>query len=308
MSERQVVLHYQEQTAQRLDKFLVSCLPEFSRSRLQVFIKNGLVAVDDQVVTKAGFILAGSNVIHVRIPPVQPSDLQPETIPLDVIYEDDNVLVVNKAAGMVVHPAAGHSSGTLAHAALGHAPEMEGVGGQHRPGIVHRLDKNTSGIILLAKNDITHRFLQDQFSSRQARKKYLALVDGQPPTLTGRIEAPIGRHPQQRKKMAVVSSKKGREAMSAYRTLETFPRHTLLEVTPFTGRTHQIRLHLAFIGCPVAADTVYGRKQPTVPLKRHFLHAASLNIKIPGEQEPRTFQAPLPPELQNVLEDLRQIR
>jgi 23S rRNA pseudouridine1911/1915/1917 synthase len=245
-------------------------------------------------------------VIQVRIPPVQPGDLQPEAIPLEIIFENDDLLVVNKPAGMVVHPAAGHTSGTLVHAALAHAPEMEGIGGEQRPGVVHRLDRDTSGLILLAKNDQAHRWLQDQFRLRKVQKVYLALVDGHPPTPTGRIEAPIGRDPKQRKKMAVVPSDKGRQATSEYHTLEAFPAHTLLEVHPITGRTHQIRLHLAFIGCPVAGDTLYGHRHSTIPLPRQYLHAARLTIHLRGESGPRTFEAPLPEELVEVLKYLRQ--
>jgi len=239
------------------------------------------------------------------IPPAEPGSLLGEAIPLDILFENEEVLVVNKPAGMVVHPAAGHVSGTLVHAALAHAPEMEGIGGEKRPGVVHRLDKDTSGVILLAKNDRAHRWLQDQFRLRRVEKVYLALVDGAPPTPLGRIEAPIGRSQVERKYMAVTVPAKGREATSEYRTLESFPRHTLLEVRPLTGRTHQIRLHLAFIGCPVAGDTVYGKKKATLPLKRHFLHAASLTIRLPGEDIARTFEAPLPPELVGTLEYLR---
>jgi len=207
----------------------------------------------------------------------------------------------------VVHPSAGHASGTLANAALGHAPEMEGIGGQQRPGVVHRLDKDTSGLILMAKNDRAHLWLQDQFRQRSVIKIYIALVDGHPPTPVGRIEAPIGRDIKQRKLMAIVALQKGREAISEYCTLETFPDQTLLEVHPITGRTHQIRLHLAFVGCPVAGDTVYGRQHSTIPIKRHFLHAARLTIRLPGEKEPRTFESPLPEELKSVLEGLRRV-
>jgi 23S rRNA pseudouridine1911/1915/1917 synthase len=222
-----------------------------------------------------------------------------------VVFENDDLLVVNKPAGMVVHPAAGHASGTLVHAALGHAPEMEGIGGEGRPGVVHRLDMQTSVLILMAKNDAAHHWLQEQFRLRKVEKVYWALVDERPPTPSGRIEAPIGRDPHQRKQMAIVAPEKGREAVSEYRTLETFPDHTLLEVHPITGRTHQIRLHLAFLGCPVVGDTVYGRRKATVPLGRHFLHAARLTIRLPRAAQPHTFQAPLPPELEAALDQLR---
>jgi 23S rRNA pseudouridine1911/1915/1917 synthase len=247
---------------------------------------------------------AGSHVL-VRIPPPEPTALEPEAIPLSIIFENDDLLVVDKPAGMVVHPAAGHSRGTLVHAALAHAPSMVGIGGEGRPGVVHRLDRDTSGLILLAKNDQAHRWLQEQFRTRQVSKVYLALVDGCPPTPTGRIEASIGRDTTQRKHMAVVAPHKGRDAASEYRTLESFPQHTLLEVHPITGRTHQIRLHLAFLGCPVAGDTIYGQRKPTIPIKRHFLHAVYLSVSLPGESQPRTFEAPLPQELERVLEGLR---
>jgi 23S rRNA pseudouridine1911/1915/1917 synthase len=305
VSDRLVVFQFEEGQAQRLDKFLVTCLPEFSRSRLQTMINNGQVSVDGVPARKSGQMLEGTERIQVRIPPPKPSELIPEDIPLDVIFENEDVLVVNKPAGMVVHPAAGHSSGTLVHAALAHAPEMEGIGGEQRPGVVHRLDKNTSGLILLAKNDFTHRWLQDQFRLRKVEKTYLALVDGQPPTPQGRIEAAIGRDTQQRKQMAITAPSKGRDAISEYQTLETFPNHTLLEFHPLTGRTHQIRLHAAFLGCPVVGDTLYGKRHPSLPIKRHFLHAKKLTIRLPREDEARTFNAPLPEDLLQVLENLR---
>lgn len=306
MSDRLVTLTFEGMPAQRLDKFLVSSLPEFSRTRLQGLIKDGLVEVDGAPAHKAGQVLDRRVIIQVRIPPPTPSDLEPENIPLDIVFENDEVMVVNKPAGMVVHPAAGHSSGTLVHAALAHAPELEGIGGVQRPGVVHRLDRDTSGLILLAKNERAHRWLQDQFRLRKVEKVYLALVDGAPPTPTGRIEAPIGRDLKLRKKMAIVNPDKGREAVSEYRTLETYPAHTLLEVRPFTGRTHQIRLHLAFVGCPVVGDTIYGRRNASLPLHRHFLHAARLSIRLRGENTPQTFEAPLPDDLVKALETLRQ--
>jgi 23S rRNA pseudouridine1911/1915/1917 synthase len=208
---------------------------------------------------------------------------------------------------MVVHPAAGHASGTIVHAVLAHVPQLEGVGGVLRPGVVHRLDRDTSGVILLAKNDRSHRWLQEQFRLRQVHKNYLALVDGHPPTPAGRIEAAIGRDPRMRKKMAVVPPAKGRTAVTEYRTLEKFPEHTYLDVSPVTGRTHQIRLHLAFLGCPVTGDTVYGRKHPSLRINRHFLHAERLIIQLRGEKSERCFIAPLPSELEEVLNSLRSV-
>jgi 23S rRNA pseudouridine1911/1915/1917 synthase len=305
VSERTVLFTYDEDTPKRLDKFLVSRLTGFSRSRLQTLIRQGYVLVDDVVAQKTGLNLEQGMVVEISIPPVEKSDLVPEPIPLTVVFENDDTLVINKPAGMVVHPSAGHPFGTLVHAAMAHAPEIEGVGGVKRPGIVHRLDKNTSGLIILAKNDRAHNWLQDQFKDRQVEKIYLALVDDHPPTPEGRIEAAIGRDPAHRKRMTVTPPHKGREAISEYRTLEKYAHHTLLEVQPHTGRTHQIRVHLKFIGCPIAGDLVYGRKQSTIPIKRQFLHASRLKIIIPGEATARSFEATLPKELENIIQDLR---
>jgi 23S rRNA pseudouridine1911/1915/1917 synthase len=305
MVERIEQLTFSGPAPQRLDKYLVERLPEFSRTRLQNLIKDGLVLVDELPAHKAGQMLESGMIVQVHIPPPEPVDLVPEAIPLAIIFENQDLLVIDKPAGMVVHPAAGHSRGTLVHAVLAHAPEIEGIGGEKRPGIVHRLDKDTSGLILVAKNERAHVWLQDQFRKRLVHKTYLCLVDGAPPTPTGRVEAAIGRDPQQRRQMAVMPDSKGRAAVSEYRLVEAFPEHSLLEVHPLTGRTHQIRLHMAFLGCPVAGDTVYGRRKRSLPLKRHFLHAARLSLVLPGEAQPSAFETPLPPELEAALEQLR---
>jgi 23S rRNA pseudouridine1911/1915/1917 synthase len=221
------------------------------------------------------------------------------------------MLIVNKPAGLVVHPAPGHASGTLVNALLWHcrtetgASTLSGIGGIQRPGIVHRLDKDTSGLILLAKNDNALLWLQEQFRIRKVEKTYIALVDGRPPTPSGRVEASIGRDSTHRKKMAILRDGKGREAVSEYKTLEQFSNHTLLEFHPLTGRTHQIRLHCALLGCPIAGDEVYGRKKPSINIGRHFLHAKKLKIIPPNDDLPREFEAPLPEELEHVLEELR---
>lgn len=306
VTERVLVFQYDQEDSQRLDHFLVSQMPDYSRSFLQSLIRDGAVQVDGQKAAKTGLKLEDSCEVVVIVPPIRSSELVPEDIPLDVIYEDSDLIVINKAAGMVVHPSAGHESGTLVHAVLAHAPDIEGVGGERRPGLVHRLDKNTSGLIVLAKNDSTHRFLQQQFKARTVEKYYLALVDGQPPTPNGRVEAPLGRDPRQRQRMAVRPANRGRQAISEYKTLEVFEEHTLLEVRIHTGRTHQIRVHMAFLGCPVAGDTVYGHRKSTVPLKRQFLHAARMSITLPSDQQPHVFEAPLPPELEETLAELRQ--
>ncbi|MBT3313995.1 MAG: RluA family pseudouridine synthase [Anaerolineae bacterium] len=305
MDDRLVELEYTDKKEARLDHFLVEELPEFTRTRLQGLIAKEMVTVNGKIAKKNGLKLSQGTLITLRIPVTQKTELVPENIPLDILFENDDVLVINKAADMVVHPSAGHLTGTLVHAALAHAPEMEGIGGEIRPGVVHRLDKDTSGIIIMAKNDAAMQWLQEQFVARSVKKSYFALVDGVPPTPTGRVEAPIGRDPAHRKKMAVLSPGKGREAISEYKTLETFPEHTFLEVSILTGRTHQIRLHCAFVGAPVVGDTLYGRRRQKVKVPRQFLHAARLTIMLPNESEPRTFEAPLPKELEDILTELR---
>jgi 23S rRNA pseudouridine1911/1915/1917 synthase len=305
VSERILSFRYDRQTPERLDKFLVGQLQEFSRSRIQSLIADGFVEVNERTAKKAGQPLESGNRITVRVPPPAPTSLLAENIPLDIVFENEALIVVNKPAGMVVHPAVGHASGTLVNAMLGYDPDIEGIGGQERPGVVHRLDKETSGLILLAKNERAHRWLQDQFRLRKVEKTYLALVDRKPPTPSGRVEAHIGRDPSHRKRMAIVPESRGREAVSEYKTLERFRDHTLLEFHPLTGRTHQIRLHCAFLGCPIVGDAVYGRKKPSVDIDRHFLHAHRLAILLPGETQLRTFEAPLPEELERVLISLR---
>jgi len=305
LTDRVLNFRFENPTHERLDKFLTESLPEFSRSRIQGLIANGCVDVNGLAAKKAGQALdAGSNVT-IRIPPPVPTNLVAEDIPLDIVFENDDLIVINKAAGMVVHPAAGHANGTLVNAVLGYDPGLEGIGGEERPGIVHRLDKETSGLILIAKNERAHRWLQDQFRLRKVEKTYLALVEGKPPTPSGRVEAYIGRDPKHRKRMAIVSEKKGREAISEYQTVESFKSHTLLEFHPLTGRTHQIRLHCAFLKCPIVGDEVYGRKSHSVDLDRHFLHAHRLKIILPGEKTPKMFEAPLPDDLERVLNQLR---
>jgi 23S rRNA pseudouridine1911/1915/1917 synthase len=305
VSDRVLTFRFDKETPERLDKFLVEQLQEFSRSRIQGLIVDGFVDVNGSAAKKAGQALESGVDITVRIPPPTPTDLVAEDIPLDILFENDDLLVVNKPAGMVVHPAVGHRSGTLVNAVLGYDPEIEGIGGEERPGVVHRLDKETSGLIVLAKNERAHRWLQDQFRLRKVDKTYIALVDGKPPTPTGRVEAYLGRDPSHRKKMAIVPESRGRESISEYKTIESFHKHTLLEFHPLTGRTHQIRLHCEFLGCPIVGDEIYGRKKSTVDINRHFLHAYRLKIILPGETESRLFEAPLPEELTIVLDRLR---
>jgi 23S rRNA pseudouridine1911/1915/1917 synthase len=295
---------FEEDQPQRLDHYLSQKLPEFSRSQIQRLIKSGQVLVDNLPPKKTGQMLENGNRILMEVPPPEPLDLIPESIEIPILFEDENVLVMDKPAGMVVHPSAGHSKGTLVHAALAHTPFLAGIGGKMRPGIVHRLDKNTSGIILIAKNEASHQWLQKQFKDRLVVKKYLALVDGRPNTPTGRIIAPIARDHNNRKRMAIAREGEGRYAETEYHTLHNYKAHTYLEVHPLTGRTHQIRVHMASVGCPIAADTLYGYRNPSVKLERHFLHAYQISICLLGEEQPHQFQADLPEDLAAILENL----
>jgi 23S rRNA pseudouridine1911/1915/1917 synthase len=293
---------------QRIDIALAAAYPDLSRAQWQRLIKEGAVQVDGRPV-KASFRLEAITPVVAHLPEVTETELLPEAIPLDIRYEDDDFLVVNKPAGMVVHPAAGHEQGTLVNAVLAHCPDLPGIGGEKRPGIVHRLDKETSGLIIVAKHDKALRHLQKQFKARSVTKSYLALVAGhiQPPQAT--IDAPIGRDPRQRKRMAVIrrgSSARSRESQTVYALLRSYDEFSLVECQPLTGRTHQIRVHLAFAGYPIVGDTVYGPRKPRLPLRRHFLHAAKLVIQRPSDNQPLILEAELPAELQAILHQLEQ--
>ncbi|MGA2819569.1 MAG: RluA family pseudouridine synthase [Anaerolineales bacterium] len=289
----------------RLDLFLSRALPEQSRSSLQRLVELGHVRCNDEPALRKSLIVQAGDRVEVRVPTPPPSRVQPEPIPLEVLFENEDVLVINKPAGLVVHPAAGHLTGTLVAAVLAHAPQMERWGEVQRPGIVHRLDKDTSGIILVAKTEDAQTSLQKAFEQRAVHKVYLALVDGVPPTPEGRIQAAVGRDPSHRQRMAIVPTSRGRQAETVYRTLERLGEHTLLEVVPLTGRTHQIRVHLAFLGCPIVGDRVYGRRTPSLPVQRQLLHAAQLELCLPNERQPRLFIAPMPTDFQQALDGLR---
>jgi 23S rRNA pseudouridine1911/1915/1917 synthase len=291
------------QGGERLDRFVAAALPQLSRAAVQRLIKAGHIQVNDQP-AKASLRLEVGDRVHVTLPPAEPTDIQPEAIPLAVLYEDADLAAVDKPAGMVVHPAHGHTGGTLVNAALARWPEMAAVGGPERAGIVHRLDKDTSGVIVLAKTPAALEALQAQFKARTIYKRYLALVEGTPATPTGLIDAPIGRDQRQRKRMAVRHD--GRPAVTRYTLLEDFDSHSLLAVEPQTGRTHQIRIHLAWLGHPVVGDLVYGFRKQRIKMKRFFLHAAELELDSPSTGERLKFEAPLPAGLQNVLDKLRQ--
>jgi 23S rRNA pseudouridine1911/1915/1917 synthase len=288
----------------RLDRWLVSAVPELSRARVQALIDDGHVRVGGAV-RKAAHKLRGGEDVELEIPPSAPEELEPEPIALTVVYEDDAVLVVDKAAGMVVHPGAGVSRGTLAAAVLAHAPAIAGVGGPRRPGVVHRLDKGTSGLIVLAKTQAAYYALVEQLAAREVTREYLAVVHGRVTANEGRLDAPIGRDPHHRQRMAVRPAGQGRRAGTRFRVRERFAAFTVVECRLETGRTHQIRVHLASIGHPVVGDATYGRERPPVPLEGVALHAARLVFLHPITHTRMDFTAPVPPRLERLLSHLR---
>src|SRR5215210_3670308 len=293
-SERLVELYpTRENLGMRLDRYVADQLPDLSRGTVQGLIESGRVRVDGQQ-RKPKFRMTPGEVVSVEIPPPRIDEILPDLIPLAIVYEDADVIVVDKPAGMVVHPAPGHPRGTLANALLAHVPGIS-VGGSQRPGIVHRLDKDTSGLIVAAKTDRGRTALVTQWESRSVEKTYLALVSGSTEDQEAVIDAPIGRDPKNRQRMAIVRS--GRPAVTHFRVVERFLNATLLEVSIETGRTHQIRVHLAFIGHPVVGDHVYGRAHPLdTHLQRQFLHASALAFRLPDGEWLR-LEAPLPDEL-----------
>ena len=294
-------LHFKTDRAfRRLDLFLTEQCDDLSRSEVQRLIAEGHVTVDGATAPPATKIGPGRQ-ISVIIPDPAESELVPEAIPLNIVYQDTDILVVDKVAGMTVHPAPGHPSRTLANAVLALCPDLRGIGGTLRPGIVHRLDKNTSGLMVVAKTQQAHTRLSSQLKARLFEKVYLALVHGSLSPDAAAIEAPIGRDPRNRKRMAVVAE--GRAALTRYSVLERPEGYSLVEARPVTGRTHQIRVHLAAVGHPVVGDALYGKAEQK--LDRHFLHAQGLGFKHPSTGEPVEFRANLPPELRAFLDDAR---
>ena len=295
---------------QRLDHFLARQLPQLSRSQIQRLIREGHVQVAGAR-PKASLVVWDGLSADVAVPAPEPLDLRPEALPLSILYDDDSLVVIDKPAGMVVHPAAGHARGTLVHALLHHVGGLSGIGGRERPGIVHRLDRGTSGVMIIAKTDAAHRSLAQQFHDRQVEKDYMALVWGN--VSAGLvIEKPIGRHPTHRQKMST-RAPGGRAAVTRVIDTEPLGGVTLVRVTIATGRTHQIRVHLADAGHPVAGDALYGGVRRRLParlaalarLERPFLHAARLRFSHPETGRRLTFDAPLPPDLTDVLTTLR---
>lgn len=293
------VEHLVETGGERLDVFLADQRSGLSRSRIRRLIDDGQVTVDCRPGKASTRLAAGQKVI-LELPQPSPAELRPWNIPLSVVFEDEDLIVIDKPAGMTVHPAPGNEDHTLANAVLSHAPAIEGIGGERRPGIVHRLDKDTSGLIVVAKNERAHAHLSDQFKNREVGKVYLALVVGHPSPPEADIDAPIGRHPHDRQRMAIVST--GRPAITRYRVVASYSRSTLVEARPRTGRTHQIRVHLASVGYPVVGDAIYGR--PAEGLSRQFLHAFRLAFAHPASGENVRFTAELPADLRSYLDRL----
>jgi 23S rRNA pseudouridine1911/1915/1917 synthase len=309
------VISHEDQD-KRLDVFLSSQPLGLSRSRIQAFIRDGHLKVNFRS-TKPGYRLKTGDRLVLRIPPLQPPLLDPEVVAFEVLRDDPSVIFVNKPPGLVVHPAPGHSSGTLVHGLLQRFPGLSGVGGVSRPGIVHRLDKDTSGVLVVAKNDRAHCLLAEQFKSGQVRKRYLAIVHGPVREKAGTIHLPVGRHPKRRREMTVLPEG-GREATTTWEKVEEFDFGlTLLALTIKTGRTHQIRVHLSHLGFPVAGDPVYGHgrnwwknhplcKRGTIkPLMRQMLHARSLGLIHPDLDRFVEVVAPLPEDMRSTLDALR---
>jgi 23S rRNA pseudouridine1911/1915/1917 synthase len=299
-------------SGKRLDLLVASRIPDCSRSVAANLIRNGKIKVQGDA-KKPGYRTKTGDEICGHIPLPEPVLFKPEPIPIDILYEDDDIIVVNKPPGLVVHPAPGHYSGTLVNALLYHCPDLEGIGGEIRPGIVHRLDKDTSGVLVVAKNGRAHHNLALQFKLRRVKKEYLALVHGKMESDSGTILLPIGRHPVDRKKMST-RSRKSRVAETIWQVKEKFDKATLVELNLKTGRTHQIRVHFAAINHPIVGDPVYGGRKAGkkveygkdlfISVSRQMLHARRLGFTHPVTQKTLSFEAPIPPDIENVLKKL----
>lgn len=306
---------------ERIDIYLASRLPDFSRSQIQRLIKEKNITIDGRFI-KPNFLIHSHQQIKITVPPPTTSDILPESIPLDIMYEDDYLLVINKPAGMVVHPAAGNFSGTLVNALLHHCKNLSGIGGVQRPGIIHRLDKNTSGLILVAKDDLSHRGLSAQFSERTIEREYRAIVWGHPDPPAGKIQTYLRRSPKDRLRMQVTSEKNGKYAVTNYEVLESYDLFSFLKLKLETGRTHQIRVHLNFLGHPVFGDPTYGgRKKRIIELNHHerqlalfwlkrlpyqALHALTIGFEHPVTQEYLRFESKLPSIMSFLIQQMRQ--
>lgn len=288
----------------RIDVFLADALEDVSRSGVQKLMEQGHIQLNGKVV-KPNYKLREKDVIDVQIPDVAEPEILPENIPLDILYEDQDVIVLNKPQGMVVHPAPGHTSGTLVNALMYHCgAELSGINGEKRPGIVHRIDKDTSGVLMVAKNNAAHQSLAEQLAVHSITRKYNAIVYNGFSEESGTVDQPIGRNPQDRKKMAV-TQKHSRHAVTHYRVLERLGNFTLIEAQLETGRTHQIRVHMTYIGHPLLGDTVYGKKKQPFGLEGQVLHARVLGFRHPSTGEYMEFEAPLPPYFETLLTRLK---
>jgi 23S rRNA pseudouridine1911/1915/1917 synthase len=296
-----------EEKADRIDRYLSQHLPDLSRSRIQQLIEQEQVQVNDKICTSKKITVQSGDRISITIPEAKPLDLQPEAIPLDVLYEDDSLIIINKPAGLVVHPAAGHESGTLVNALLAHCTNLAGIGGVQRPGIVHRLDKDTTGAIAIAKTDQAHQHLQAQLKAKTAKREYLGVVHGAPSAESGTIDQPIGRNPIDRKKMTILPvDKGGRTAITHWQVKERLGNYTLIYFQLETGRTHQIRVHSAHMGHSLVGDSVYGSGRSVgVNLPGQALHAWRLRLQHPVSGEWIEAIAPLPPAFITLLDVLR---
>lgn len=303
-----IALHVDYPIELRLDRFLAAQLPDLSRSRIQKLIEDGQVKINNQVCLSKKAAMQEGDRIEISIPAAEPSSLDAEDIPLDILYEDEHLLVLNKPVNLVVHPAPGHEGGTLVNALLAHCGEqLAGIGGVQRPGIVHRLDKDTSGAIAIAKTDLAHQQLQEQFKTKTARREYLGVVYGAPATEQGTIDAPIGRHLIDRKKQAIVPEEKGgRRAVTHWTVEERLGNFTLMRFQLETGRTHQIRVHTLSIGHPIVGDPLYGSGRSIgVNLPGQALHAYRLTLQHPVTGKAIEVTAPVPPHLTKLLDVLR---
>ena len=319
-TDQPITLHVGSSIKQRrIDKYLHSRFSNHSRVMLQNIIKAGAVKVNGKIV-KPSFNLKPGDKIELTLPEIPGKDIKPEDIPLDIIFEDDDIIVLNKQANMIVHPARGNINGTLVNALAFYSDKLSSGLGEFRPGIVHRLDKNTTGVMVAAKNDTAQWKIAKQFETRQTKKTYLAVVHGTPELTADRINAPLGIHPRRREKYAIRPDI-GKEAVTFYEVLESFRGFSLLRLTPKTGRTHQIRVHLSYIKHPVVADDMYGGKfiypwqladsEPAVQepvINRSALHASTLGFKHPTTGKMETFEAPIPEDMQNLLDILRKYR
>jgi 23S rRNA pseudouridine1911/1915/1917 synthase len=310
MPSEQRVYFQVDRAAPRLDHYLAEQIPHLSRSQLKKLIQANKVLVSNQP-AKPSATLQPGEVVVVFLPSSEPPTLSAEALPLDIVFEDADLIVLNKAAGMVIHPAHGHASGTLVQALLARYPDLAQLvqidpDAAHRPGLVHRLDRDTSGLMLVARTPMALKGLRQQFKARTVEKIYLALVFGQPEAPQGIIDVPLGRDPHHYQK--IVPRADGKPARTRYRQIERLDQYSLLEVGLETGRTHQIRVHLAWLKCPVVGDVVYGRRKNLLALKRHFLHAWRLRFQHPRTGAMLQFEAPLPADLEAILRQLRSSR